>query len=170
MPYAALFLILVAKAGWAEGLDIRFQDGDPLDRIWLVNFGCPVSQAVLTIDMTGSASEVVIDTAYGGAGTQDPSDITVARGDARLKPVTDGAQSLTLLIDNLPTGGEVEITFDADDEQSDLHGDRIFVDATEFAGTIAHITVGDDASQSTFDDQAQTVLILPPAAAGCLSS
>lgn len=171
-PMIRLFaaFVICAQAAGAEGLDIKFRDGAPGDMFHVINMGCPVIQSALTFDLTTSAGGVVIDTAYGGIGTQDPRNVEIIAGSAALVPVNDGDQTLTLLLDLLPTGAGVVVSFDVDDTISDNRGNRVSVAGSEIAGATVTLAAPEASATATFDANGNTLLTPPQALAPCLSS
>lgn len=115
-------------------VEVAFQDGNPWDFFLITNSGCPISEADFVIDLSTSVAGVLIDTTYGGPGTQDPLPAELARGDAILAPVADGDQQLIITIAHLAPENDILLQMDVDDTSTVAPGMRISVANSEIAG------------------------------------
>lgn len=169
MIRAALLCVLGAPLH-AEGLTVQFQDGDPRDRLIIFNQGCPLNDAEIRVDFSTSTGRLVIDTAYGGGGTRDPAPIELIEGQAVLRPVTDGDQSLTLENVTLPNLGALVVTMDVDDRTATFEGDRVVASGSEIAGTEITFAINATTTRVTLNTFGQATLELPPSAGACALS
>lgn len=135
MRLAALFYLSAAAA--SADIRLSLQDGDPYDRLIILNDGCPLGIAELTLDFTGSQGKVILDTVRGGPGTKDPMPVEVERGRLSISPVADGAQTLTVGIGGMGTGERASVTMDMDDTQGWWPGPRVVADGEDLSGTSA---------------------------------
>jgi hypothetical protein len=119
-------------------LDVFVQEAEPLDFVLIRNAEVcgPVSGA-LTIDFRGSVGQVVIDTAFGGLGTQQFAPVETMIGPVRPAPVPDGAQEMVIFIAGLGPGDQALVTMDLDSEAETERLGRIEATVAEMAGSRA---------------------------------
>lgn len=163
----AVSVVLIWTALPAAALDLRvsIEDGDPLDRIRIVNTGnCTVAPGLVTINMANSEGRIVIDTEAGGPGTRDPFPITVENGPARLEPVADGDMSLGLRMGGLAPGGGITISFDGDSQTAFWENRRVVFRPEDLTGTrVRYVTLGETVS-TVFTGAGSVTLDLPDTA------
>jgi hypothetical protein len=122
-------------------LEVIVEDAAMLDVVVFRNVeACGPISGMLRVDFGPSAGQVVIDTEYGGGGTQDPWTPVVRSGPARLMPVADGARALDILVAGLEPGAEVIVTLDMDSEAEPTRAGRIVATGAEIAGSLAAFT------------------------------
>ncbi|MEO1563461.1 MAG: aggregation factor core [Pseudomonadota bacterium] len=131
----ALVLCLISSPALA-GLEVRFLEGAPKDRIVVANVGsCAVENASLEIDFSKSEGRLIFDTTSEGAGVEVFQPVEVVHGAEALSEtpaVEDGETTLTLAISSLAPEARIILTMDIDD----TIGEReITVTEGEFAGT-----------------------------------
>lgn len=163
----AALVCLLGTSATAEGIDVLFRDGDGADRFIAYNQGCPISNAVITLDFTSSAGGIVIDTAYGGGGSRDPMDVTLIEGDAQLRAVSDGDRMLRIDVATFPTLSAITVTMDVDDTVGAFEDARVHANGEEVAGTTVFIAVDGQISRTRLD--AMGVGTLTPAGVCALS-
>lgn len=142
-------------------LDIFVQEADPLDFVLIRNAeGCGPVSGELVVDFRGSVGQVVIDTAFGGLGTQQYAAVEVLVGPVRPRPVSDGAQTLSILIAGLEPGDQALVTMDLDTEGEIDRLGRIQATPQEMAGSRAVFTsdLGGEPVAGSFGTDAATSL------------
>ncbi len=164
------FLLLTGLSAHSASADITvtFGDGNPWDSFTITTDTCAISGATMTIDLTTSVAGVLIDTEYGGRGTQDPMPAELHEGLATLLPVTDGDQQLILLIATLDRDNPIVLKMDVDDTERGRFGPEIHVAQNEVAGATAVLQVADDQTVGTFANDGVAKVPLPAAVANCL--
>jgi hypothetical protein len=134
------WLACPAGAETAE-LDVFVQEAEPLDWLLIRNVeGCGAVSGELVVDFGGSVGQVVIDTAFGGLGTQQFAPVSVMIGPVRPMPVADGAQQVAILIAGLMPGDQALVTMDLDSEAEAERIGRIEATAAEMEGSRAVFT------------------------------
>ena len=68
----SLIFTLISATPAASFVEVQFADGVPWDVFTITGTGCPISDAMMLINLRTSAAGVLIDTTYGGPGSQDP--------------------------------------------------------------------------------------------------
>lgn len=163
---AKVFLFVSMACGDAGAasadLALHIWDGNPHDRIRVENTAaCGVVTGFLHIDFTPSKARLLIDTAYGGAGTRDPMPVEVEQGAVRIAPVSDGDRAITLRLEALAAGEQAVVTLDLDDEGSFFRAPRVSVTGRDIAGTRALFDLsGVGVAQAVFDDAGRARLAL----------
>ncbi len=152
--------LFVQQASADTVFEVRFTDGNPHDRFQFSLIGCPIYDAELEIDLRNSASQVLIDTEYGGTGTQDPMPVEVEDGELTLLPSADGSQILKAQLAAIKEGETATITLDADDALSRSHNDRVEVDGPEISGALFVVSVEAGTVVGTFEDDGVARVIL----------
>ncbi|MCU4653906.1 hypothetical protein N8I71_13760 [Roseibacterium sp. SDUM158016] len=172
-PGRALVLSLLSAAPIAAPLsaqtaelEIMVHDTDSIDWIALRLVGeCGPVTGVLAIDFGPSAGGVVIDTEYGGRGSQDPMSVGVLFGPIALGQVPDGATALEIAVAGLEGGDQAVVTLDLDTEQGATAADRIVARPWDIAGSraiFAPQNAGDGLpATATFDANGYARLPLP---------
>ena len=139
----ALSIACLACPAGAEtaALDVFVQEAEPLDWLLIRNVeGCGPVSGELLIDFSESVGQVVIDTAFGGLGTQQFAPVSVMMGPVRPMPVADGAQQVAILIAGLMPGDQALVTMDLDSEAEAERIGRIEATAAEMEGSRAVFT------------------------------
>jgi len=126
-----------------------------------------ITAAELVIDLRSSFAGVVIDTAYGGAGSQAPLPAELAAGKAILSPVSDGDQQLIVAIGRLDVDTPIRLQMDVDDTAAFSQNSRIAVASGELAG--ATVTLRHDGAEThgTFDRNGFAFLPAPETLPDC---
>ena len=135
-PILAIMLSPLSALAETAQLDVFVQEAEPLDFVLIRNVeGCGPVTGALIVDFRGSIGQVVIDTAFGGLGTQQFAPVEVMIGPVRPLPVADGAQELVILIAGLEPGDQGVVTMDLDSEGEAERLGRIEATAAEMAGS-----------------------------------
>ncbi len=124
-------LCVLAHPAAAQDLIMQFQDGAPKDSITLANTGCPLTDAVVTLDLSETDAGLIFDVTSDGVGVEVFQPVEVTQGNVTVSDVTDGSQLLTLSIPELPEFAEVRLTADLDDTMA---GRQTVVVGSELAG------------------------------------
>ncbi len=152
---------LCTLVGWpalAEGVVVSIRDLSPYDIITLQNTGCALTGAVINIDLQSSAGQIVIDTEYGGIGSQNPKPVEVQRGDISVSDIQDGAQAVEITINHLGKDESAIVTFDMDDSVQPLNAGRVTASSAELAGTTIRIMRGAAMAEATLDYNATATI------------
>jgi hypothetical protein len=140
LAMAAILSPVSALADTAE-LAVFVQEAEPLDFVLIRNVeGCGPVTGEIVIDFRGSVGQVVIDTGFGGLGTQQFAPVETMIGPVRPLPVPDGAQQMAILIAGLEPGDQALVTMDLDSEGEAERLGRIEATAAEMAGSRAVFT------------------------------
>ena len=148
-------------------IEVRFSDGAPWDIFTITNPGCEIAEAELLIDLSTSVAGVLIDTEYGGAGTQDPLPAELSQGNALLAPVIDGDQHLSVTIGTLDKDGLIELRMDVDDTAGSARGPKIQVYADEITGATVTLNYAGAQTMGVFNSQGYARVPLADDAPGC---
>ncbi len=144
--------VLLATVSQATAaVEVTFRDGNPWDVFLITSTDCPISEAELRIDLTTSVAGVLIDTEYGGAGTQDPLPAELASGDAILRPVSDGDQLLTVQITRLDVDTPIRLQMDVDDTAGTQYAPRVQVALHEMTGATVTLSYAGSTTSAPFD-------------------
>lgn len=138
---AALALVaglLVPVAASAADIAVVFQEAAPKDSFEIRNqAACDVRIAELTIDLAGSAGDLIFDTAAGGEGWSVYQPFELVAGGETVSAVTevdDGGRSVTFAFRGLEAGEFALFTIDVDDRLPDGPMGRTMVDGSEIDG------------------------------------
>lgn len=144
--------LLLAPVNQAcAAVEVTFRDGNPWDVFLITSTDCPIRDAELRIDLTTSVAGVLIDTEYGGAGSQDPLPAELASGDATLVPVADGDQLLIVKIARLDDETPIRLQMDVDDTAGTQYAPRIQVALDEMTGATVTLTHAGSTTSAPFD-------------------
>lgn len=150
---AAVFGIAVLAAAPAHAcgpvVEVRFAEGSGGDRFEALNKSAGGWRLLkLTVDLAGSAGDLVFDTDRGGDGVQAYRDFAVIGGDAemsRLVAPGDGGRFLAVEFLAFPPGASFRFTVDVDDRLPGSRFGQASIDPGEFAGAgAAALLLGPD--------------------------
>lgn len=117
-------------------VSVMIRDGDPRHRNYIRNTGrCALAYDVLGLDFATSAGHILIDTAYGGAGTKDPMPVEVESGPLSVHPVLDGERKIVVDIEGLAPGQSDVVALNVDNEASGWFASRVRILNDHFEGT-----------------------------------
>lgn len=150
---------LLAAGPAVADMRVEFREGAPKDRFVVTNLAdCAVPAGNLTIDLTGSAGQLVFDVTGQGAGVEVFQPFEVVSGAdflAEVPEVIDGQTEVTLTFTGLAAGGQVVATTDLDDT---IGAREITVRGSELDGAAVVLAVAGDERRVTFqDDSVATV-------------
>lgn len=156
-PIAVLILLASPSVAESPILRVSITDGDPYDRIRLINLGdCASLTGLVTIDFANSVGKIVIDTQYGGVGTKDPMPVAVEAGPIAVKPVFDGDTQIGIFIDGMVSNGQGAVTLDVDNDASGWFARRVSILSDDLAGTVVRF----GADQTVFGATSTVDLVL----------
>lgn len=159
---ACLGMLAHPVAAQDNHIGVFLFDGNPYDRIFIRNIGdCDTITGTLTLDFTTSAGQVVIDTQYGGVGTQDPMPVEVENGPLSIAPVSDGDRVLQIGIDGLLAGQSGTITLDFDNEAAGWRAARVSIIGDHVAGAAARFDIAGTSARAVFDRTGAARIDLP---------
>jgi len=159
LPFPTLPLLALCLAGPAAAqIEAQFTEGTPKDMFTLTNTGCPLRDAAVVVDMTGSYGSLIFDTEGSADGSDAPQPFEAVSGTLRDVLVEDGASVLRLHVPEWPKGGEVSFTLDVDDVLR--HGElgRTQISGGEVAGTEIRISTEDASGFGVFDNTRRATL------------
>lgn len=150
--------LCVAQTAAAD-LAVAFDEGAPKDRFTFQNIGnCPISGAVLTLDLSGSAAGLIFDVTGQGAGVEVFQPLDVVDGAdalAGLPTARDGDTQVAIDIVALAPGDAIAFTIDVDDTAG---GREITVSDAEIQGASVRIDLAGATSTGVFEADARTMV------------
>ena len=159
-PYVALALCLAASPAVAD-LSIRFDEGAPKDRFSFENTGtCPIVNAALLLDLSGSSAGLIFDVTGRGAGVEVFQPLEIVSGSGVLATVPqakDGDNRIAFEIAEFAPGALMAFTIDVDDT---VGAREITVSDSEIVGARVALTANGAASEAVFTSGPRTVLPL----------
>lgn len=135
-----LALTNTAHAAGCGGASLQFVESAPRDRFELV-MGAQVLRAV-TVDLRGSAGQLIFDTADGGAGVEVFQPLR-DEGGTQAADVSDGAEVIKVALRNARAGGRAAFSIDVDDRMTTSDLGQIRVTGGEIAGASATFETAD---------------------------
>lgn len=164
-PFARLVAIgltsICALPALAD-LDVRFDEGAPKDRFSFVNTGgCAIRNAILTLDLGGSAAGLIFDVTASGAGVEVFQPLEIVDGKSALSTiprVRDGDNRLAFEVAELAPGAAIAFTIDVDDT---IGAREITVSNSEILGARVLLEYGGTLSDAAFETGARTKVSLP---------
>lgn len=133
--------IAMSAAPALADLKVSFIEAAPKDRFVISNVGrCDLSSAVVTIDLSGSASGLVFDVTGNGPGVEvfQPFELVSGHDAVRgISTISDGDTAVTLELGNLASGQSVSFTIDVDDTSGST---EITVVGNEILGATIAVT------------------------------
>ncbi len=134
--FAAGFVAPASAAG--PDIKILFTEGAPKDSFTITNSSsCDVRIADLTIDLVGSAGNLIFDTDPGGQGLSVYQPFELVAGGEKVSAVTevtDGGRSVSFSFTGLEPGEYAMFTIDVDDRLADGPMGQTMVAGSEIAG------------------------------------
>lgn len=165
MRLPIIVLCLFANSAAAQNISVQFRDGAPKDSITLANAGCPIMDAAITLDLSGSAGGLIFDTTAKGAGVEVFQPVEILTGNVVVSPVADGDTRLDMTIAQFTSDAAVQLTADLDDTIAG--GRQITVTGSEISGATVSIATNETIAQGVFDDAGTAYIDLTGA---CLPS
>ncbi len=143
---------------------VRFQEGAPKDR-FVISSTCAVIQLDMRINLSQSAGSLIFDVTGAGPGVEVFQPVEVQSGDARVAPVLDGDQTLSLTIAAIVPEADVIISADLDDVLTNSSLGQIRVSGSELDGATIDVVLGGQLQRATFENGSNAVTF----AQGCIS-
>jgi len=157
---ASAGLAWVSPAAAQSALDpdiaVRFTEAAPKDNFTITNRArCDLAIETLTIDLDGSAGDLIFDTTAGGEGSSvyQPFEL-VAGGDKvrAVTEVTDGGRAVTFEFTGLESGEYAMFTIDVDDRVAEGPMGPTMVAGSEIAGArLTAVLVGPTGARQTIE-------------------
>lgn len=137
-------------------LEVRFDEGAPKDRFTFQNVGtCPITDASLSLDLSGSEAGLIFDVTAAGAGVEvfQPLEFVSGAGALTSMPtVKDGDNMIIMDLSSLEPGDAIAFTIDVDDT---MGGREITVANSELVGAVVRLSHAGSVSSHTFTQSAQ---------------
>lgn len=154
-PLFFLAPLMLATTASAE-ITATFIEGAPKDRFVLSSDSgvCADTPISVTVDLTGSAGQLIFDVSETGAGVEVFQPFELVAGGDRVtgaSRVSDGDKRLTLELNGLPKGADVAFTIDVDDT---IGAREITVTDAEIEGAVLRIRSGDRVAEALFEGDA----------------
>lgn len=146
-------------------ITVRFVESAPKDRFVISSDTCPLANVNVLIDLAGSAGSLIFDVTASGAGVEVFQPVEVQSGTIIAKPVIDGDQQLSFLVNNLRAESDVIVSADLDDVLTNSSLGQIRVAGAELDGAMVTISIAGESQTATFRDGTNTVVL----AHSCLS-
>ena len=161
---AALMLSQVfAATSAAADIAVTFIEGAPKDRFVLSSASgfCNGAPLTVSIDLSGSAGQLVFDVTPSGAGVEvfQPFELVAGRDLVRdVTRVSDGDQLVRLSLAGLAAGADVAFTIDVDDT---IGAREITVTDAEIEGASVRVQVNGQTKEARFGADATVSLACP---------
>lgn len=139
------------QAECMQALTVTFVESAPKDRFDIIYTATGVFVTGLHIDLSGSAGNLIFDTAAGGEGVEvfQPFE---PEGDVQAVTVADGADHLDLRLNEMATGQRAGFTIDVDDRQAQSDLGQIRVTGAEIEGAQVVFSLADGTTlEARFD-------------------
>lgn len=157
----ALIISLSCTASAYADVVVRFDEGAPKDRFSFSNTtDCTITNATLTLDLSGSKSGLIFDVTNKGAGVEVFQPLEFVAGQTALSAipkVRDGDSKVILNIDKLRSGKSIAFTIDVDDT---MGGREITVSGSEIAGAKVRLKTKMASVTGTFSSNARAIIRL----------
>ncbi len=159
--FGALILICMGAPAQAD-LIARFHEGAPKDRFEFTNAGdCLISNAIITLDLSGSRAGLIFDTTASGAGAQvyQPFEIVSGAGFiSDFSTINDGDSVMEMEVAELAPQQSIAFTIDVDDT---LGTRETIVADSEINGASVQLVLGSETLTTSFGNTAEAVVKLP---------
>ena len=162
----ALFLLATPVA--AQDLIVQFAGGAPKDHISFHSSGCNLSNAVVLLDLTGSAGGLTFDGAAGSEAAKSTQPIEITSGYGALSPVRNGDKRVQILVHTLPPGEALNLAATLGDTAGQTSD--VSVTGSEMAGASIRVALSDRVLKGTFDTAGTAKIALPADASVCMAS
>ena len=163
-PILILALVGMTSPAFSQDLIVQFADGAPTGQLLLEANGCDISNAMVMLDLEGSAGRLIFETAPDD--TRQPVEIT--SGYAALSPVRNGDQRLQILVQTLPSGESLLLSAGLNDTTTgDAH---VAAHAAGMVGASVRVALSDRVVTGTFDTAGMARLSFPADASICMAA
>ncbi|MEM9223239.1 MAG: aggregation factor core [Pseudomonadota bacterium] len=158
---AGIFFASASITPATADLAVRFNEGAPKDRFTFQNVGsCPITDATLSLDLSGSEAGLIFDVTAAGAGVEvfQPLEFVSGAGAlASMPTVKDGENTITMDVSSLEPGDAIAFTIDVDDT---MGGREITVANSEIVGAVVQLSRAGGVSSHTFTRSARGTIPL----------
>jgi hypothetical protein len=150
------FVFVMLAAGTAQAADctgasLRFVESAPRDRFELT-VG-PQALRAVSVDLRGSAGQLIFDTASGGIGVEVFQPLR-DEGGTDVGDVVDGAEVVRVVLRDAKSGSRAAFSIDVDDRLTGSDLGQIRVTGGEMAGAAAIFETADgQRTKAVFDTQ-----------------
>lgn len=161
-------LLTFAAPAAAQDLIVHYAGGAPKDHISFESTGCSLSNAMVLIDLAGSAGGLSFGATPNDSAVETYQPVEITSGYGALSPVRDGDQRLQVFVRALPPGEQLHLSADL--------SDTLGQDATgasggsEVAGASVRLALSDRVLKGTFDTAGTATIPLPVDASVCLAA
>ncbi|MEL6570624.1 MAG: hypothetical protein AAFQ64_03135 [Pseudomonadota bacterium] len=161
-------LLTFAAPAAAQDLIVHFAGGAPKDHISFESTGCSLSNAIVMIDLAGSAGGLIFDTTPGDDGAVSYQPVEITHGYGALSPVRNGDKRLQILVHTLPPGEEFHLSAELNDARD--VGTEVAFNGADMAGASVRLALSDRVLKGTFDTAGTATIPLPVDASVCLAA
>lgn len=161
-------LFALAAPATAQDLIVQFADGAAKDHISFEATDCHLSNAMVMLDLAGSAGGLIFDTTPNSDSTDIYQPVEITSGYGALSPVRDGDKRLQILVHTLPSGEALRLSADLDDTQSAGH--EVTANGSDMAGASIRVALADRVLKGTFDAAGTATIPLPADASVCMAA
>ena len=161
-------LLTFAAPATAQDLIVHFAGGAPKDHISFESTGCNLSNAIVMIDLAGSAGELIFDATPNDDDARSYQPVEITHGYGALSPVRNGDKRLQILVHTLPPGEELHLTADLNDARG--VGPEMMFNGADMAGASVRLALSDRVLKGTFDTAGTATIPLPIDASVCLAA
>ena len=161
MRLAAFALSLAALPAAAQDLIVQFADSGPLPVISFTTSGCDIANAMVMLDLAGSAAGYSFD------GTRTATalkPVEIAHGYGALSPVRNGDKRLQLLVHSLVSGDTLDLHAGLSDAAGAGAGDA------GMAGASVRLALRDRVVSGVFDAGGTARIALPDDGRFCIAA
>lgn len=161
-------LLTFAAPVAAQDLIVHFAGGAPKDHISFESTGCNLSNAIVMIDLAGSAGGLIFHTTSIDDSAEYHQPVEITHGYGALSPVRDGDMRLQILVHTLPPGEELHLSADLNDRRA--QGSGATINGADMAGASVRLALSDRVLKGTFDTAGTATIPLPADASVCLAA
>lgn len=159
LPLMCSAAILALAVPASADVSVRFVEGAPTDRfVFEMSGSCPIGEAELALDLTGSSAGLVFDVTDAGAGVEVFQPFILVTGAELVRAhsdVSDGDTALSLHVPAFAPGQRIAFTIDVDDT---IGAREITVSGAEITGAQAALILDGQRHVAAFGPDARALI------------
>ena len=161
-------LLALATPLAAQDLIVQFDGGVPKDHISFEASDCNLSNAIVLLDLTGSAGGLSFDATPMDSDAKTPQPVEITSGYGALSNVRDGDMRLQILVHMLPPGEALKLSANLGDTPGqETTGAGA---GSEISGASIRVALSDRVVKGTFDMAGTATISLPEDASVCMAA